>query len=75
MIIELKNSDVLYTEETSRHILLKCTVINTYDIFNDNGKYSKTSTQFWNTYGFCDNFGNLYGISDKSKLFEYLLNY
>ena len=52
MSIELKNSEVIYTEETSRHILLKCAVINTYDIFNDDGEYSKTSTQFWNTMDF-----------------------
>jgi hypothetical protein len=74
MHIELKNSKVLYTEETSRHVLLKCTIINTYDVFKD-GTYSKTSTQFWNTYGFCDDFGNLFGVSDKSKLFDYLLSY
>lgn len=74
MNIELKNSELLYTEETSRHMLLKCTVLNTYYIFNDRGKYLKTSTQFWDTYGFCDDFGNLYGISEKSKLFDYLLS-
>lgn len=75
MNIELKNSEVMYTEETSRHVLLKCAVTNTYDVFNDDGEHYKTSTQFWNTYGFCDDFGNLFGISDKSKLFDYLLSY
>lgn len=74
MIIKLKSSNVLYAEETNKHILIKCGVKNTYDVFNDDGEYIKTSTQFWNTFCYCDDFGNMFGVSDKGQLFDFLLS-